>query len=295
VVDSNNQTDAKVMDWTVEDPHLNQENGSETQEIGQTKTFAADEVTEEEQSVRTVMGTARPMRKHDGETAVMDDRSQSWPNVKVAEATVEPVAENAGRGSIASGSIGFGLPHQYQDHMAAETPPLTVSTSTSPELATSTFDQPSVQTPSVFTSGTSITEERMMPSWSIGEPSPDMRMSTDDIPSLASDNTSAIYSYASPGSRPYSNDSGAPGITVRSGSMASYATTGSGLATSRPTTVKRSSLVSLSRFVSGSRGEKSKLSIEERPQPESPEKTGKEKKTKRFGRLMSFLKAKQIR
>lgn len=294
-VDSFKPNDVKELGWKDGDPLSNKDDGGENQEIVQikNKTFAEQEVTGKERSVSAVVGAARQVKRDSG-AVVMDQRSQSWPSAKPSEAIAESAAEIVRRDSTTV-SIGLGLSNQYQDRITAETSSLTISSSASPELATSTFDQPSVQTPSVFTSNTSITDERMLPSWSMGEPSPDMRISTDDLPSLASDNASAVYSYASPASRPYSNDGGAPGFTVRSGSMTSYATSASGLANSRPTTAKRSSLVSLSKLVGGSRVEKSKLSIEEKPQSESPDKTGKEKKTKRFGRLMSFLKTKQGR
>ncbi|KAI9786706.1 MAG: hypothetical protein M1816_007847 [Peltula sp. TS41687] len=289
MTDSQTQTDAKLLSLKDEDLLFSKDNSDETKG----KTFPDDDATEKEQIVNALVGTGRQLNR-DGEGVVMDQSSQSWPSAKVSDVIAEPVEETVRRDSM-TGPVGLGLPHQDQARIMAETPSMTISSSTSPELATSsTFDQSTVQTPSVFTSSTSITDERTMPPWSMGELSPDMRLSTDDLPSLTSDNASAVYSYASPASRPYSNDGGASGVTVRSGSMTSYATSGSGLANSRPTTAKRSSLVSLSKFVPGSRAEKSKLSNEERPRSDSPDQSGKQKK-RGFGRLMSFLKTKQNR
>jgi hypothetical protein len=52
-------------------------------------------------------------------------------------------------------------------------------------------------------------------------------------------------------------------------------------------------LVSLSRLVGSSSGEKSKLSIEEKPQPDAADGVGKDKKGKRLSRLMQFWKPKE--
>ena len=179
----------------------------------------------------------------------------------------------------------------------------------SPDLASNAFDRTSIATPSVFTSASSFTDDRSaLRSPFVGEPGPDaVRASVDDVPSLTSSNsarTSAVHSYVGPylTSRPRSGDGVASAVAVRSGSMTSNVTDdGSLQATPRPPVqTKRSSLASLSRLVSGSGTERSKLSIEQTaptpaPPSSSPEKADKAtagRKGKGLGKIMRFLRPK---
>ncbi|OCK81358.1 hypothetical protein K432DRAFT_295718 [Lepidopterella palustris CBS 459.81] len=118
-----------------------------------------------------------------------------------------------------------------------------------------------------------------------GEPGPEVRVSVDDVPSLTSSRstmTSALhasYSMMSPRN---------PGD--RSDSLCSVPSD-----ISEQRRRKRSSIASLSRLINGSSfGEKSKLSIEQRPQSEhlEPAKNPKEKKHRRLSKMMQFWKSK---
>ncbi len=191
-----------------------------------------------------------------------------------------------------------GAPLQLDSPSTPFTPSLPTSSMVSPDMVSSSFDRASVATPSVFTSASSFTDDRPIHSPLMGEPGPDLRVSVDDVPSLTSTNsarTSAVQSYIGPYSnRPRSGEGVGvnPGITVRSGSMTSNATEDSSQITPRPAANKRSSLVSLSRLVGGSGSEKSKLSIEQKVPPESPEKGKSDKRGKGLSRIMRFLKPK---
>ncbi|KAK7719504.1 hypothetical protein SLS57_005703 [Botryosphaeria dothidea] len=142
-------------------------------------------------------------------------------------------------------------------------------------------DQNSFDTPRMGTAASSITDSRSM---QIGEPGPDCRVSVDDVPSLTSSRSTmtsaqhANFPYVMPRS---------PGD--RMGSVSSMS--------SMPyeTRRKRASIASLSRLVGSSFGEKSKLSIEQRPQSEHADKPKdcKHKKSHRLSKMMQFWKNKQ--
>lgn len=128
----------------------------------------------------------------------------------------------------------------------------------------------------ISTAPSSITEDNFQ-SLLMGEPGPEVRISVDDIPSLTSSNsTMTRESLFAQHARfpPASKDQPRP---------ASFTSTAFGR--------RRSSLASLSRLISSSHGERSKLSMEV-PMDNEPEKTAKSSKTKRLSRLMQFWKAK---
>jgi hypothetical protein len=102
-------------------------------------------------------------------------------------------------------------------------------------------------------------------------------MSVDDVPSLTSSNSTMT------------RESGAnPGYAFRDGQRSASVSSASG------PTRKRSSMVSLSRLISSSHGERSKLSIESRA-PSNPEIERKDKgsKGKRISRMIQFWKPKE--
>ncbi len=131
----------------------------------------------------------------------------------------------------------------------------------------------------ISTAPSSITDENAFHSLLLGEPGPELRMSVDDVPSLTSSNsTMTRESMVYPGAgNPQFRDG------QRSASLSSAAVTH-----------KRSSMASLSRLISSSHGERSKLSIESRA-PSTGEGDKKEKtgKGKRIGRMMQFWKPKE--
>ncbi|KAK5663480.1 hypothetical protein OQA88_3910 [Cercophora sp. LCS_1] len=130
----------------------------------------------------------------------------------------------------------------------------------------------------ISTAPSSITEDNFQ-SLLMGEPGPEVRVSV-DIPSLTSSNSTmtreSIFAQH-PQARP------APlGSQPR---PASFTSTAFGR--------RRSSLASLSRLISSSHGERSKLSMEV-PMNNEPEKKGKVSKTKRLSRLVQFWKTKEV-
>jgi len=153
-------------------------------------------------------------------------------------------------------------------------------TPTSPRSTTqSSFPSPrspfSYDAQRISTAPSSVTDEQGFQSLLLGEPGPELRYSVDDVPSLTSSNSTMT------------RDSGFPAVHnpqfrdgQRSASLSSAAVNR-----------KRSSMASLSRLISSSHGEKSKLSIESRaPSPVGTERKGKGSKSKRISRLMQFWK-----
>ncbi|KAH8722521.1 hypothetical protein GQ44DRAFT_729399 [Phaeosphaeriaceae sp. PMI808] len=175
--------------------------------------------------------------------------------------------------------------HQPVMNMALPLPQQSLKT---PDTVASSFPSPdyrssqvSLDTPRVGTAASSVTDYPIMPSPHFGEPGPELRISVDDVPSLTSSRstmTSAMQNaYSLPSPR-------RPGD--RSASLCSDP---SELEIRRR---KRSSIASLSRLInSSSYGEKSKLSIEQRPQSEYLEQPKDKKKNNRLSKLM-FWKTK---
>jgi hypothetical protein len=166
--------------------------------------------------------------------------------------------------------------------------PLPQQSLMTPDTVTSSFSTPdyrssqvSFDTPRVGTASSSVTDYPVMPSPRFGEPGPELRVSVDDVPSLTSSRstmTSAMQNpYALPSPRRPSDRS------------ASLYSDPSDLEIRRR---KRSSIASLSRLInSSSYAEKSKLSIEQRPQSSYLEQPKDKKKNKRLSKLM-FWKSK---
>ena len=160
--------------------------------------------------------------------------------------------------------------------------PLPQQTLMTPDTFTSSFPSPdfrssevSLETPRLGTAASSVTDYRTMPSPHFGEPGPEVRISVDDVPSLISSRSanSAMHT-------------GFPMTSPRRGGerSTSLCSVTSDVEQRRR---KRSSIASLSRLINGSSfGEKSKLSIEQRPQSEylEPAKEAK-KKHKRLSKL----------
>jgi hypothetical protein len=173
--------------------------------------------------------------------------------------------------------MNMSLPLPQQNLMTPDT--FTTSFS-SPDFRSS---QTSFDTPRLGTASSSLTDYRAMSSPHFGEPGPELRVSVDDVPSLTSSRstmTSAMHNTFPIGSTRRPSD--------RSASLCSAP---SDLDQRRR---KRSSIASLSRLInSSSFGEKSKLSIEQRPQSEHSEPTKEpKKKHKRLSKLMQFWKSK---
>ncbi|KAF2792332.1 hypothetical protein K505DRAFT_307783 [Melanomma pulvis-pyrius CBS 109.77] len=169
--------------------------------------------------------------------------------------------------------------------------PLPQQSLMTPDTFTSSFSSPdfrssqtSFDTPRLGTASSSLTDYRAMSSPHFGEPGPELRISVDDVPSLTSSRstmTSAMHNAFPVMSSRRPSD--------RSASLCSVP----GDLDQRRR--KRSSIASLSRLINGSSfGEKSKLSIEQRPQSEHLEPTrDSKKKHKRLSKLMQFWKPKE--
>ena len=163
------------------------------------------------------------------------------------------------------------------------TPDTFASSFSSPDFRSS---QASFDTPRLGTAASSITDYRAMPSPQFGEPGPEVRISVDDVPSLTSSRstmTSGLQN-AFPLMSPRR-------LGDRSASLCSMP------GEFEQVRRKRSSIASLSRLInsSSSFGEKSKLSIEQRPQSEYLEPSAKEKtkKHKRLSKLINFWRPKE--
>ncbi|KAF2670136.1 hypothetical protein BT63DRAFT_230682 [Microthyrium microscopicum] len=120
------------------------------------------------------------------------------------------------------------------------------------------------------------------PSFCFGEPGPEVRVSVDDVPSLTS-SRSTMTSPANQQMPPPSSAGRTPSVySVRSTGTADYATH------------KRGSIASLSRLVASGFGERSKLSIESRPQSQQlMTEPKKEKSRHRISKRWQFWKSKE--
>ena len=294
-VDSPNHTATCGADWNLQHSVPSSPKSRSHEDIHQitANTSPVDKMVERARDVETAdEGADEPTRASAviGPGEILHDQ----PTVKTSSGPIGLVLENASRNSVLDGPASDRLPSPSYDYVTAQTPSVTTSAVASPELSTRVFDQSSASTPNLFGTGYSIPDERTMQPQIMGEVNAEVRTSADDVPSLASSRstmTSAVQSYAGQSSRPYSNDGGAHGISVRSSSIVSGATGRSCQPSDKSTPTKRSSLVSLSKLVGGSRGEKSKLSIEQHAQPDSPEKAGKDKRGK-FTRFVTFWRTK---
>ncbi|KAH7068239.1 hypothetical protein BKA63DRAFT_109853 [Paraphoma chrysanthemicola] len=166
--------------------------------------------------------------------------------------------------------------------------PLPQQSLMTPDTVTSSFPSPdyrssqaSFDTPRVGTAASSMTDYPVMPSPRFGEPGPELRISVDDVPSLTSSRSTMTSAMQNPYPLPSPRRPG-----DRSASLCSDP---SDLEIRRR---KRSSIASLSRLInSSSHGEKSKLSIEQRPQSEHLDQPRDKKKNHRLSKLM-FWKTK---
>jgi len=173
------------------------------------------------------------------------------------------------------------LPLPLTQHSLMTPDTFTNSSFSSPDFRSS---QTSFDTQRLGTASSSITDYRTMNPAHFGEPGPELRVSVDDVPSLTSSrstmtsglhNTFPLMSPRNP--------------SERTGSLSSIPSDAS------ERRRKRSSIASLSRLIQGSSfAERSKLSIETRPQSAhlEPTKEPKVKKHRRISKMMQFWKSK---
>ncbi|KAI1481660.1 hypothetical protein F4774DRAFT_407540 [Daldinia eschscholtzii] len=129
----------------------------------------------------------------------------------------------------------------------------------------------------ISTAPSSIADENNYHSLLMGEPGPELVRISVDVPSLTSSNSTMTRdSTFTPGVQPRN-------MPFHDQRPASFSAAAFGR--------RRSSLVSLSRLISSAHGERSKLSMEV-PLDSDPEDKPKMSKSKRFSRIMQFLKPK---
>lgn len=135
----------------------------------------------------------------------------------------------------------------------------------------------SADTQRLSTAPSSVHEENSFQSLLMGEPGPEVRLSVDyDIPSLTSSNSTMTRDSSFV---PHARMSQP---TLRQPRPLSVSSAAFGK--------RRSSLASLSRLISSSHGERSKLSMEVTLDNEADKRKAKDGKTKRLGKLMQFWK-----
>ncbi|KAJ9638884.1 hypothetical protein H2199_006744 [Coniosporium tulheliwenetii] len=171
------------------------------------------------------------------------------------------------------------LPVPHQSFRTPDT--ITTSSFSSPKFSIS---QTSLDTPRLGTAASSVAENRHH-SPLAGEPGPDMRISVDDVPSL----TSSRSTMTSAMQNPFTT------FSPRFPGDRSESVTSLPRAESTERRTKRSSIASLSRLMSGSFSERSKLSIEHTPQaePARPTTAPKPKTARRLSKMMLFWKRKE--
>jgi len=164
--------------------------------------------------------------------------------------------------------------HHPPSHLSPTSPHSTTQSSLPSPHSPFSYD-----TQRISTAPSSIADEGGFQSLLLGEPGPELRMSVDDVPSLTSSNSTMTRDsiFLPMTHNPQFREG------QRSASLSSAAVNR-----------KRSSIASLSRLISSSHGEKSKLSIESRaPHIMETGKKGKGSKSKRISRMMQFWKPKE--
>ncbi|KAK4193418.1 hypothetical protein QBC35DRAFT_105519 [Podospora australis] len=224
-------------------------------------------------------------------TKSVSDRSTSSIKDEAADATLVPPGTPGDAASVnrCSGSTTPSPRHVFRpkDLAPVEVGPLNLPPSSlapiSPFSMTQSSAFPSPRTPMSYdahrisTAPSSITEDNFH-SLLMGEPGPEVRISVDDIPSLTSSNSTMTRESLFP--HPQARN---PPLNALP-RPASFTSTAFGR--------RRSSLASLSRLISSSHGERSKLSMEV-PMDSEPEKKTKVSKTKRLSRMVQFWKSKE--
>ncbi|ESZ95835.1 hypothetical protein SBOR_3777 [Sclerotinia borealis F-4128] len=215
---------------------------------------------------------------------IMEEESVS--PIEIADDSIPPRPDSGAQSSESTATPPF-RPYPAKDLAPVEINPFSLQpaylTPNSPHsTGHSSFPSPrspfSYDTQRISTAPSSIADENVFQSLLLGEPGPELRMSVDDVPSLTSSNSTMT------------RESGAnPGYVFRDGQRSVSVSSASG------PTRKRSSMASLSRLISSSHGERSKLSIESRaPSDSEMERKDKGSKSKRISRMLQFWKPKEI-
>jgi hypothetical protein len=275
VVDAEDMTVDRAMDWTVH------EEGSLQRGVKR----KGSGLSEGER--RQVSSS---MKSEHSSTSLKDEpiMEESPSPVEIVDDSVPSRPDSREQSSDSTATPPF-RPRPTKDLPPVDIQPISLQTAyltpNSPNSTTqSSFPSPrspfSYDTQRISTAPSSFTDEGGFQSLLLGEPGPELRMSVDDVPSLTSSNSTMTRdSNSFPGSmKPQFRDG------QRSASLSSAAVTR-----------KRGSMASLSRLISSSHGEKSKLSIESRaPILVESDKKEKASKGKRISRMMQFWKPKEL-
>lgn len=216
---------------------------------------------------------------------IMEEESVS--PIEIADDSIPPRPDSGAQSSESTATPPF-RPRPAKDLAPVEINPFSLQppylSPNSPQSTIhSSFPSPrspfSYDTQRISTAPSSIADENAFQSLLLGEPGPELRMSVDDVPSLTSSNSTMT------------RESGAnPGYIFRDSQRSVSVSSASG------PTRKRSSMASLSRLISSSHGERSKLSIESRaPSNSEMERKDKGSKSKRISRMIKFWKPKEIK
>lgn len=191
---------------------------------------------------------------------------------KRSDASTPPVRSPLLEAKRPSTSPDFGVP---KFGLPSELPP-SMANLPSPDP-----DTVSLEVPRLMTASSSITDRQTFSSGYSGEPYSDYYPgSTDDVPSLASAASASTGNIPRVSSPFYSRSTTDPTHVTPRRPRSGYSDR-----------AKRASLVSLTKLISGSTGERSKLSYEHKADDIAPEKI--KKKAHRFSRLMTFWKDKE--
>jgi hypothetical protein len=272
IIENDSINEGAGMDWTVGE--------AEPEHRGLKRKGSA--MSEEQLRITTQRSKgslkAEPIAEESHETVPSQDRPNSITRSSDSTITSAPVTDESLRKSKPLKSD-IGTPNP--PFLMPDTPSFY---SNSPFPSPEIIPTASFEAPRALTATSSFTDEPDYDPLNLREPSPGFRMSVDDVPSLISGSstmTSAVNVHGvhpnflprNGGERAMSMSSAVTGRSQRSGPG------------------KRSSLASLSKLISGSHGEKSKLSIEERAQGDDMDESGR-KKEKRWSRIM-FWKSKR--
>jgi hypothetical protein len=253
-----------------------------------------EEPTAAESSVRRVASGVSGVECRQGSTSLKSERSTTSFHEKA-------IPQEARSGEFRTGSIfqdtagssGSSTPSPRRILAGRELAPVEISPLQLPTQSqvpispysmshTSSFPSPrspiSYDAQRISTAPSSVNDENNFQSLLMGEPGPEVRISVDDIPSLTSSNSTMTRDSS------FAQNTHFPQGPFRDQRPASVSSAAFGR--------RRSSLASLSRLISSSHGERSKLSMEVTLDSES-EKKPKVSKTKRLSRMMQFWKPKE--
>ncbi|KAF2239112.1 hypothetical protein EV356DRAFT_502065 [Viridothelium virens] len=285
VVDADQPYGGTVMDWGVDGLGLRPSSASREPSTGHST------------PTQTLLSSENLHRHQRSSSLISETILEEVSPVEVVEDHEEPRDSSQPRSSdsTVTSLLNTTLPKEPQSRMVV--PPLQLSQPTlrtpasftesslsSPGLTPS---RSSFETPRLGTATSSVTGSYRSSSFAFAEPPP-IRQSIEDVPSLTS-SRSTMTSAVQP-----QHAAGISCRTLGDRSRSSFTPSEDSAAARRR---KRSSIASLSRLVGGSFGERSKLSIEQRPQTEgddtisSQEAKQKKKKENRLSRMMHFWKS----